>query len=157
MAGGTELGTVATLFANARAEDGAALLQQVVKHLPAPRVSEIHATLSARASRAPLDIARELSRHYPQNPIVSYIPSVSWANRLARTRRDGAMHGTALAIVANSLLLGAACARPVATTPGRGTRHARGGGDHPRVLRATPRAGPLWLCQHPQRMRMDRL
>ena len=82
MAGGTELGTVASMYATARAEDGGALLQQVIKQLAAPRVSEIHATLAGRASREPLDIARELATHYPQNPIVSYIPSVSWANRL---------------------------------------------------------------------------
>jgi rhamnogalacturonyl hydrolase YesR len=82
MAGGTELGTVAAMFATARAVDGGALLQQVMKQFSASRVSEIHATLAGRASRDPLDVARELSTHYPQNPIVSYIPSVAWANRL---------------------------------------------------------------------------
>lgn len=94
MAGGSEVGTVATIFATATASDGAALLQQVLTEMAAARPSEIHATLDGRVSRDPVAIASVLAERYPQNPIVSYIPSVAWANtlRLADlTNDDGAL------------------------------------------------------------------
>ena len=90
MAGGSELGTVAVSFAAARAEDGAALMEAVLKEAIAPSVSEVHATLAGRTARDPAAIARVLAERYPQNPIVSYIPSVAWANtlRLADITKD---------------------------------------------------------------------
>jgi rhamnogalacturonyl hydrolase YesR len=93
MAGGSEIGTVPVMFASAGPSDGPAVLQQVLREVAAPRVSEIHATLSARVSREPTAIARVLADRYPQNPIVSYIPSVAWANtlRLADRIKDDAL------------------------------------------------------------------
>ena len=93
LAGGSEIGTVTSLYALTREGDGPALLQQALKDPGATRPSEIHATLGARASREPLAIARVLAARYPQNPLVSYIPSVAWANtlRLADVTKDDAL------------------------------------------------------------------
>jgi rhamnogalacturonyl hydrolase YesR len=82
LAGGSELGTVTTVFGTVRETDGATLLQQILKELNNARPSEIHSTLTARVSREPVAIARVLAKTYPQNGIVSYIPSVAWANTL---------------------------------------------------------------------------
>jgi rhamnogalacturonyl hydrolase YesR len=78
---GSEPGVAPAIFAIVRETDGATLLQQVMKEQDRPR-SALHATIAARASREPLAIARILANRYPQNPIVSYIPSVAWANTL---------------------------------------------------------------------------
>jgi unsaturated rhamnogalacturonyl hydrolase len=93
MAGGSEIGTVQSVFGSAREGDGPALLEHTLKDSTAARESEIHATLRARASRPPLAIAKVLAAKYPQNPIVSYIPSVAWANtlRLADATSDKAL------------------------------------------------------------------
>ena len=82
MAGGSEIGTVHTIFASARETDGPAVLENALKEPAGTRESEIRATLKARTSREPLAIARVLAEKYPQNPLVSYIPSVSWVNTL---------------------------------------------------------------------------
>jgi hypothetical protein len=44
-------------------------------------------------ARDPAAIARELAQRYPQNPSVSYIPSVAWANtlRLADVTKDDSL------------------------------------------------------------------
>ena len=91
--GGTEIGTVQAVFGSARETDGPALLEHTLKDSASARESEIHATLRARASRPPLAIARVLAAKYPQSPIVSYIPSVAWANtlRLADATKDNAL------------------------------------------------------------------
>ena len=47
--------------------------------------SPLHAALLARAARDPLTIARLLASHYPQQPIMSYIPSVAWMSMLRLT------------------------------------------------------------------------
>jgi unsaturated rhamnogalacturonyl hydrolase len=93
MAGGTEIGTVPSVFASVRDTDGPEILQHAIKEAGASRVSEVHATLTSRVSREPLAIARVLANRYPQNPIVSYIPSVAWANtlRLADLVKDDAL------------------------------------------------------------------
>ena len=93
MAGGTEIGTVRAIFGTARESDGVPLLEHVLKDAADARESEIHATLRARASRQPLALARVLAPKYPQNPIVSYIPSVAWAStlRLADHTKDTAL------------------------------------------------------------------
>ena len=93
MAGGSELGTVKCVYGSAREADGPALLTHVLNDAAGTRVSEIRATLSARASREPLAVARVLASRYPQTPLVSYIPSVAWANtlRLADITKDDAL------------------------------------------------------------------
>ena len=93
MAGGSEIGTVRAMFGSARETDGPALLQHALKDSADIQRSEIRSTLSARASREPLVIARVLAARYPQTPLVSYIPSVAWANtlRLADITRDDAL------------------------------------------------------------------
>jgi rhamnogalacturonyl hydrolase YesR len=58
-----------------------------------PPRSPLHTALANRSARAPLAIARLLANRYPQNPLVSYIPSVAWANtlRLADVTKDEAL------------------------------------------------------------------
>ena len=98
MVGGTEVATVPAVFATVRETDGPAILQHVLKEANATRMSEIRATLAARVSREPLAIARVLANRYPQNPIVSYIPSVAWANtlRLADLIKDDVLRAKVL-------------------------------------------------------------
>ena len=93
LAGGTEIGTVNVVFGSARESDGQALLEHTLKEASGTRPSEIHATLRGRVSRAPLAVARVLAGKYPQAPLVSYIPSVAWANtlRLADLTKDDAL------------------------------------------------------------------
>ena len=50
-----------------------------------PQRSPLHAALLARAARDPLAVARVLASHYPQQPIMSYIPSVAWVSMLRLT------------------------------------------------------------------------
>ena len=82
-----------SIFASTRETDGPALFEHVLKDAADVRESEIHATLRSRASREPLAIARVLAGKYPQNPLVSYIPSVSWIStlRLAEITKDDAL------------------------------------------------------------------
>jgi len=90
---GSELGVVPAIFASARESDGPMLVEQVLKEHAAGRRSDLHVALAARVSRDPLAIARVLANRYPQNPIVSYIPSVAWANtlRLADLTKDDSL------------------------------------------------------------------
>ncbi len=93
LAGGTEIGTVHTVFGLAREADGATLLQHVLNDAAAVPMSEIRSTLLARSARDPLSVAKVLAVKYPQSPLVSYIPSVAWANtlRLADIVNDDAL------------------------------------------------------------------
>ena len=91
--GGSEVGAVPTVFALVRESDGPALLQQILTGAARTSRSPLHAALAERSAREPLAIARVLANRYPQNPIVSYIPSVAWANtlRLADITKDDAL------------------------------------------------------------------
>ena len=93
LAGGSEIGTVNCVYGSAREEDGRAFLSHVLTDSAGTRISEIHATLSGRASRDPLTVARVLAARYPQTPLLSYIPSVAWAGtlRLAEITKDDAL------------------------------------------------------------------
>jgi rhamnogalacturonyl hydrolase YesR len=82
IAGGSEVGTVPAVFAMSRESDGPTLLQHAVGEAAGSGTSEVRATLTARASRDPLSIARVLANRYPQNAAASYIPSVAWVNTL---------------------------------------------------------------------------
>jgi hypothetical protein len=99
MAGGSEIGTVAAMYGLARETDGPALLQHALNDADRAPQSEIRSTLAARSSRDPLAVARVLAAKYPQNPLVSYIPSVAWVNtlRLADITRDDALRQKVLA------------------------------------------------------------
>jgi rhamnogalacturonyl hydrolase YesR len=90
MAGGSEIGTVRAVYGSARETDGPAILQHALNDAAGTPMSEIRATLRARVSRGPLAVARVLAGKYPQTPLVSYIPSVAWANtlRLADITKD---------------------------------------------------------------------
>jgi rhamnogalacturonyl hydrolase YesR len=83
----------AVLATIARETDGRQLLQQVLKAASSIARSSLHARLAARAAREPLAIARLLAARYPQNAIVSYIPSVAWTNtlRLADATNDASL------------------------------------------------------------------
>jgi hypothetical protein len=51
--------------------------------------SPLRDTLAARVGRTPLDIAKLLSKRYPDTPSISYIPSVSWVNTLRLSTISG--------------------------------------------------------------------
>jgi unsaturated rhamnogalacturonyl hydrolase len=99
MAGGSEMGTVPVVYGTARESDGPTLLQQVLTDTAPAGTSEIRPTIAARASRDPLAIARVLANRYPQNPMVSYIPSTAWAStlRLASVTKDDSLRQKVLA------------------------------------------------------------
>jgi rhamnogalacturonyl hydrolase YesR len=80
-------------LATARASDGPQLLQRVLQAAAAIGRSPLHTRIVARANREPLAIARVLAARYPQNAIVSYIPSVSWVSmlRLADVSNDASL------------------------------------------------------------------
>jgi unsaturated rhamnogalacturonyl hydrolase len=73
-------------------------LRQALADAAGLKRSPLHATIAARAARKPLDIARVLALRYPQNPIVSYIPSVAWTNtlRLAADTNDPSLRAKVL-------------------------------------------------------------
>ena len=56
----------------------------LLKKTPVQR-SSLHRALLARTARDPLAIARMLASRYPQQPIMSYIPSVAWVSMLRLT------------------------------------------------------------------------
>ena len=91
--GGADVGAVPTVFALVRESDGQGLLEQILTGAERTSRSPLHAALAERSAREPLAIARVLANRYPQNPIVSYIPSVAWANtlRLADMTKDDAL------------------------------------------------------------------
>jgi unsaturated rhamnogalacturonyl hydrolase len=51
--------------------------------------SPLRTTLLARAGRAPLDVARLLAPKYPAQPIMSYIPALSWSGALRLAKLTG--------------------------------------------------------------------
>jgi rhamnogalacturonyl hydrolase YesR len=51
--------------------------------------SPLRTALLARAARAPLDVARLLAPKYPAQPIMSYIPALSWSGALRLARITG--------------------------------------------------------------------
>jgi rhamnogalacturonyl hydrolase YesR len=91
--GGSEVGAVPAVFALVRESDGPPLLEQILTEKARGPRSPLHAALAARIARDPVAIARVLANRYPQNPIVSYIPSVAWANtlRLADITKDDSL------------------------------------------------------------------
>lgn len=51
--------------------------------------SPLRTRLTARQSRAPLDVARLLAPKYPAQPIMSYIPALAWSGALELAQRTG--------------------------------------------------------------------
>ena len=51
--------------------------------------SPLRTALTARAARAPLDVARLLAPKYPAQPIMSYIPALSWSGALRLAKITG--------------------------------------------------------------------
>ena len=87
-------GTVPAVFGSARETDGPALLEHALNDAASARRVGNPRRRFGRARRAtPLAIARVLAAKYPQTPLVSYIPSVAWANtlRLADVTKDDAL------------------------------------------------------------------
>lgn len=65
-------------------------------------VSPLRTALGGRQARAPLDVARLLAPRYPAQPIMSYIPALSWSGalRLARMTGEGRFRDKPLADMA---------------------------------------------------------
>jgi unsaturated rhamnogalacturonyl hydrolase len=87
---GASIEKVPAVMVTARGSDGPQLMQRLLAAAAGIQRSPLHTTLAARSERNPLDIARVLANRYPQNAIVSYIPSVAWTNtlRLAAVTND---------------------------------------------------------------------
>ena len=51
--------------------------------------SPLRTALTARAARSPLEVARLLAPKYPAQPIMSYIPALSWSGALRLARLTG--------------------------------------------------------------------
>ena len=58
-------------------------------HRAAGAVSPLRTALVGRQARAPLDVARLLAPRYPSQPIMSYIPALSWSGALRLARMTG--------------------------------------------------------------------
>ena len=67
-----------------RSKRSAALLPRAARV-----ASPLRTTLTARVARAPLDVARLLAPKYPAQPIMSYIPALSWSGALRLARITG--------------------------------------------------------------------
>ena len=57
-------------------------LRTLLQGLPAGEPSPMRRALTDRQARTPLDLARMLAAKYPANPIMSYIPALSWSGAL---------------------------------------------------------------------------
>jgi unsaturated rhamnogalacturonyl hydrolase len=57
-------------------------LQSFIAGLPAGERSPLRTALDARMARTPLDLAMMLAAKYPANPIMSYIPALSWSGAI---------------------------------------------------------------------------
>jgi rhamnogalacturonyl hydrolase YesR len=53
-------------------------------------ISPLRTALAGRGSRTPLEVARVLARKYPVQPVMSYIPALSWAGALRLAHMSGA-------------------------------------------------------------------
>jgi unsaturated rhamnogalacturonyl hydrolase len=49
-------------------------------------ISPLRTAMDGRSGRSPLDVARLLARRYPAQPIMSYIPALSWSGSLRLTQ-----------------------------------------------------------------------
>ena len=80
----TGLGLVDTLVASAGADDGAAVMREVLARAAEStyRRSPLRDELDRRMARAPLDVARLMARRYPATPGISYIPALAWVHTL---------------------------------------------------------------------------
>ncbi len=79
---------VPALRLDATADDAIKAIAEVLPR--AARVaSPLRTALAARAARGPLDVARLLAPKYPAQPIMSYIPALSWSGALRLARITG--------------------------------------------------------------------
>jgi rhamnogalacturonyl hydrolase YesR len=76
------LAPVAALAVSGPPAEVAAALRTLLQGLPAGEPSPMRRALTDRQSRTPLDLARMLAAKYPANPIMSYIPALSWSGAL---------------------------------------------------------------------------
>jgi rhamnogalacturonyl hydrolase YesR len=73
-----------TARANAMTEAVADLMRR-----SAGAISPLRTAVAGRTGRAPLDVARLLARRYPVQPIMSYIPALSWSGSLRLAELTG--------------------------------------------------------------------
>ena len=83
------LAPVPALQVSGPAADVVRALQGIVGTPAAGPHSPLRVAIDARAARAPLAIARVLAGRYPANPIMSYIPALSWSGALRLTQLTG--------------------------------------------------------------------
>jgi len=76
------LAPVAALQVTGTTPEVVAALRQLLDRRPPNDPSPLQRVLTARQARAPLAVARLLAGAYPVNPIMSYIPALSWSGAL---------------------------------------------------------------------------
>lgn len=84
------LGTVPSLAAEARAEQGPLVLQAALRAFGSVQRSPLRHEVIRRLGRSPLQVATLLAQKYPQQPSITYIPAVAWSATLtlSQIRRD---------------------------------------------------------------------
>lgn len=87
------LGTVPSLVAEARADQGPAVLQAALAAAAQLPRSPLRQAVTARLSRTPLAVASVLAAKYPQGAEIGYIPAVAWTQtlRLGQDKNDPAL------------------------------------------------------------------
>lgn len=78
---GKSLGLSAIRSSVVRSSEGSAALEKLLAEATSGS-SDLHASIIARTSRRPIEVAQLLARRYPGTPAISYIPSVAWTNTL---------------------------------------------------------------------------
>jgi rhamnogalacturonyl hydrolase YesR len=73
-----------------RAKDAPDAIEDLLRRAEGT-ISPLRTALTGRAARAPIDVARVLALRYPAQPIMSYIPALSWSAKLRLSTMTGAM------------------------------------------------------------------
>lgn len=87
------LAPVAAIRVSTTPNEASGMLEDVLNAASTLERSPLHDVLVKRSERSPLKIAELLAHRYPENPRMSYIPSVAWSNTL---RLAGRLHDTEL-------------------------------------------------------------
>lgn len=85
----SDLGLTPAVRARSGFLDGGELLRRTLSRQEGLLHSPAHREIIRRVRRSPLEVARLLARHYPQQASHSYIPAVAWINRLRLARALG--------------------------------------------------------------------
>lgn len=69
--------------------DVVSAVRRVLEGASADRASPLRRVVETRVARTPLDVARLMASRYPANPIMSYIPALSWSGAIRLSKMTG--------------------------------------------------------------------